>query len=135
MSWEGRRFPVCGEGQPVFCLARKHSQIQSTLQIQLTSQVQSDTIKYWQMQSDTIRYRQIQGKYSQIQAIGPSAPVYSERVSVELASKGEHKLDVVCTTVRNSDDQAIPLRWARTPICVLSAIAASMHKQHQCTIC
>ena len=21
-----------------------------------------------------------------------------------------------CTTVRNSDDQAIPLRWARTPI-------------------
>ena len=23
-----------------------------------------------------------------------------------------------CTTVRNSDDHAIPLRWARTPICI-----------------
>ena len=35
-----------------------------------------------------------------------------------------------CTTVRNSDDQAIPLRWVSTPICILSASAASEHQQH-----
>ena len=28
------------------------------------------------------------------------------------------KLTRRCTTVRNSDDQAIPLRWARTPISI-----------------
>ena len=37
-----------------------------------------------------------------------------------------------CTTVRNSDDQAIPLRWALTPICILSTTAASFDQQHQC---
>ena len=45
-----------------------------------------------------------------------------------------------CTTVWNSDDQTIPLRWAQTPICILSATAASTastasaasaHQQHQ----
>ena len=45
-----------------------------------------------------------------------------------------------CTTVRISDDQAIPLRWARTLICILSttaastastASAASLDQQHQ----
>ena len=30
-----------------------------------------------------------------------------------------------CTTVRNSDDKAIPLRWAHTQICILSTTAAS----------
>ena len=61
-----------------------------------------------------------------------------------------------CTTVRNSDDQAIPLIWARTPIIIWvnysnaehitsisnasaawahqqqSVLAASAHQQHQC---
>ena len=37
-----------------------------------------------------------------------------------------------CTTVRNSDDQAVPLRWALTPICILSTTAASFDQQHQC---
>ncbi len=30
-----------------------------------------------------------------------------------------------CTTVQNSDDKAIPLRWAHTPICILSTTTAS----------
>ena len=42
-----------------------------------------------------------------------------------------------CTTVRNSDYQALPLRWAPTPICICSLSAsasstASAHQQHRC---
>ena len=36
-----------------------------------------------------------------------------------------------CTTVRNSDDKAIPLRWAHTQLCILSTTAASVYQQHQ----
>ena len=33
--------------------------------------------------------------------------------------------------MRNSDDKAITLRWACTPICILSTTAASFDQQHQ----
>ena len=36
-----------------------------------------------------------------------------------------------CLTVRNSDDQAIPLRWACTPFCIYQQRQHQQHQEHQ----
>ena len=36
-----------------------------------------------------------------------------------------------CTNVRISDDQAIPLRWACTPICIYQQQQHQQHQEHQ----
>ena len=50
--------------------------------------------------------------------------------------KGQHRTRR-CTTVRNSDDQAIPLRWAYTNLhlsatAASTASGASAHQEHKC---
>ena len=60
----------------------------------------------------------ILNQYPRVQSTCKLVQTGELKLSVKRGSSSSSRLTRRCTTVRNSDDHAIPLRWARTPISI-----------------